>query len=110
MGILDWPLKDSRQPYFGKGIRRDFSLGILLDSNRRFKFDKRSQLVIRTHNETLPVVALAAGKRRPCCYSIVSLDLHLAVKGTPTAKAQWSDLTSAGKRRPDVFQSLALSS
>src|SRR2546430_3064060 len=37
---------------------------------------------------------LAAGKRRPCCYSIVSLDLHLALKATPMAKAQWSDLTS----------------
>src|SRR5436305_14218994 len=36
---------------------------------------------------------VAAGKRRPCCYSIVSLDLHLALKATPMAKAQWSHLT-----------------
>ena len=28
MGILDWPLKDSRQPWSGKKIRRDFSLRI----------------------------------------------------------------------------------
>lgn len=41
---------------------------------------------------------LAAGKRRPCCYSIVSLDLHLALKATPTAKAQWSDLTPIERR------------
>jgi len=41
---------------------------------------------------------LAAGKRRPCCYSIVSLDLHLALKATPKAKAQWSDLTPAERR------------
>src|SRR5882757_10528113 len=41
---------------------------------------------------------LAAGKRRPCCYSIVSLDLHLALKATPLAKAQWSDLTSIERR------------
>lgn len=41
---------------------------------------------------------LAAGKRRPCCYSIVSLDLHLALKATPKAKAQWSDLTSNERR------------
>src|SRR6266446_335441 len=41
---------------------------------------------------------LAAGKRRPCCYSIVSLDLHLALKATPKAKAQWSDLTSIERR------------
>jgi hypothetical protein len=28
VGILDWPLKDPRQPWFGKRIRRDFSLKI----------------------------------------------------------------------------------
>src|SRR5436305_11923813 len=41
---------------------------------------------------------LAAGKRRPCCYSIVSLDLHKALKATPMAKAQWSDLTPIERR------------
>src|SRR5437773_5302236 len=41
---------------------------------------------------------LAAGKRRPCCYTIVSLDLHLALKATPTAKAQWNDLTPIERR------------
>src|SRR2546428_1320177 len=41
---------------------------------------------------------LAAGKRRPCCYSIVSLDLHLALKANPMAKAQWSDLTPIERR------------
>src|SRR5947207_12114608 len=41
---------------------------------------------------------LAAGMRRPCCYSIVSLDLHLALKATPMAKAQWSDLTPIERR------------
>src|SRR5881398_328898 len=41
---------------------------------------------------------VAAGKRRPCCYTIVSLDLHLALKATPTAKAQWSDLTPIERR------------
>jgi uncharacterized protein YdeI (YjbR/CyaY-like superfamily) len=41
---------------------------------------------------------LAAGKRRPCCYSIVSLDLHLALKATPMAKAQWSALTPTERR------------
>src|SRR5438552_6074047 len=41
---------------------------------------------------------LAAGKRRPCCYTIVSLDLHLALKATPKAKAQWSDLSSIERR------------
>jgi len=41
---------------------------------------------------------VAGGKRRPCCYSIVSLDLHLALKATPMAKAQWSDLTPIERR------------
>src|SRR5438309_6605335 len=41
---------------------------------------------------------LAAGKRRPCCYSIVSLDLHQALAATPMAKAQWSDLTPIERR------------
>src|SRR5436309_8590321 len=36
---------------------------------------------------------LAAGKRRPCCYSIVSLNLYTALAATPMAKAQWRDLT-----------------
>src|SRR3982750_2511383 len=34
---------------------------------------------------------LAAGKRRPCCYTIISFNLYTALKSTPKAKAQWSD-------------------
>jgi len=41
---------------------------------------------------------LAAGKRRPCCYSIVSFDLYTALNSTPKAKAQWSDLTPIERR------------
>src|SRR6266436_7030616 len=41
---------------------------------------------------------LAAGKRRPCCYSIVSFDLHKALAATPMAKAQWSDLKPTERR------------
>jgi uncharacterized protein YdeI (YjbR/CyaY-like superfamily) len=41
---------------------------------------------------------LAAGKRRPCCYSIVSLNLHQALVAAPMAKAQWSDLTPIERR------------
>jgi uncharacterized protein YdeI (YjbR/CyaY-like superfamily) len=36
---------------------------------------------------------LAAGKRRPCCFSIVSFNLYTALAATPMAKAQWNDLT-----------------
>src|SRR5438105_15813868 len=38
---------------------------------------------------------LAAGKRRPCCYSIESFDGQRALKATPMAKATWSDLAPA---------------
>src|SRR6059058_3382684 len=41
---------------------------------------------------------LAAGKRRPCCYSIVSFNLYTALNATPMAKAQWSDLTPIERR------------
>ena len=41
---------------------------------------------------------LGAGKRRPCCYSIVSLNLHQALKATPKAKAQWRELTPSERR------------
>ncbi len=41
---------------------------------------------------------LAAGKRRPCCYSIVSFDLYTALAATPKAKAKWSDLTPVERR------------
>jgi uncharacterized protein YdeI (YjbR/CyaY-like superfamily) len=41
---------------------------------------------------------LVAGKRRPCCYSIVSLNLYTALAASPMAKAQWSDLTPIERR------------
>jgi uncharacterized protein YdeI (YjbR/CyaY-like superfamily) len=41
---------------------------------------------------------LAAGKRRPCCYSIVSFNLYTALNANPRAKAQWSDLTPIERR------------
>ncbi|MDB5171152.1 MAG: hypothetical protein JWO35_846 [Candidatus Saccharibacteria bacterium] len=41
---------------------------------------------------------LAAGERRPCCYSIVPMDLYKALAAAPKAKAQWSDLTPIARR------------
>lgn len=41
---------------------------------------------------------LAAGKRRPCCYAIVPLDMHNALKAAPTAKAAWSGLSPDARR------------
>jgi hypothetical protein len=37
----------------------------LSGSNRRFKFDKRRYLLIRTHNEALTVVAMCVSIVRP---------------------------------------------
>jgi len=41
---------------------------------------------------------LVAGKRRPCCYSIVSFNLFTALKANPKAKDQWRDLRPAERR------------
>ena len=41
---------------------------------------------------------LEAGKRRPCCYSIVSFNLYTALAAAPRAKAQWSDLNPIERR------------
>lgn len=41
---------------------------------------------------------LLAGKRRPCCYSIVSFSLYSALKAAPRAKAQWSGLSPDERR------------
>jgi uncharacterized protein YdeI (YjbR/CyaY-like superfamily) len=41
---------------------------------------------------------LAAGKRRPCCYSIVSFDLYKALAANPRAKAGWGRLTPNERR------------
>lgn len=41
---------------------------------------------------------LEDGKRRPCCYAVVPLDLHLALKAAPKAKSQWSALASDARR------------
>jgi len=41
---------------------------------------------------------LASGKRRPCCFAIVPMDLHKALAGAPKAKSNWSKLTSFERR------------
>lgn len=41
---------------------------------------------------------LIAGKRRPCCFAVVPMDLYKALGANPSAKAQWSRLTADEKR------------
>jgi uncharacterized protein YdeI (YjbR/CyaY-like superfamily) len=41
---------------------------------------------------------LASGKRRPCCYAIVPMNLYTALKAHPKAKAQWKQLSPDERR------------
>lgn len=41
---------------------------------------------------------LASGKRRPCCFAIVPMNLYKALGATPRAKATWSTLSPTEKR------------
>lgn len=41
---------------------------------------------------------LASGKRRPCCYAVVPMNLYTALGANPKAKAQWKDLTPDERR------------
>lgn len=41
---------------------------------------------------------LASGKRRPCCFSVVPLELYSALKANPKAQARWNSLASMPRR------------
>ena len=56
------------------------------------------QAETRTRRIARACSMLAAGKRRPCCFTIVSFDLFTALKANPKAKAQWSKLGSNERR------------
>ena len=60
--------------------------------------DSAKQLETRRRRIEKACSMLAAGKRRPCCYSIVSFDLYTALNATPKAKTQWSGLTPIERR------------
>src|SRR5437763_13718205 len=60
--------------------------------------DSAKQLETRRRRIEKARSMLAAGKRRPCCYSIVSLNLYTDLAATPMAKAQRSDLTTITRR------------
>ncbi len=60
--------------------------------------DAAKQLETRRRRIEKACSMLIAGKRRPCCYSIVSFNLFTALAATPKAKAQWSDLTPIERR------------
>lgn len=60
--------------------------------------DSAKQIETRKRRIERACSMLAAGKRRPCCYAIVPLDLHNALKAAPRAKARWSALASDARR------------
>ena len=60
--------------------------------------DSAKQLETRKRRIERACSMLAAGKRRPCCYTIVSFDLFTALNADPKAKTQWSDLTPVARR------------
>ena len=60
--------------------------------------DSAKQAETRTRRIARACSMLAAGKRRPCCYTIVSFNLYSALKVNPKAKAQWSQLGSDERR------------
>lgn len=68
--------------------RRDFIMWI--DSARQAETRKR-------RIESIPS-RLASGKRRPCCFAIVPLNLHKALAATPKAKGEWSKLSAVERR------------
>ena len=41
---------------------------------------------------------LVKGKRRPCCYAVVPMDLYKALGEAPQAKTMWSKLNANEKR------------
>ena len=68
--------------------RRDFIMWIDVAKQA----DTRARRIEQTCDK------LVAGKRRPCCFALVPLDLHNALKAAPKAKAQWSGLGPGVKR------------
>ena len=50
------------------------------NSNRRFKFHKRSQLFIRTHNETPSIAAICISNED--CYRVVGSSVHRNSNGS----------------------------
>ena len=60
--------------------------------------DSAKQLETRRRRIERACSMLVAGKRRPCCYSIVSFNLYTALAATAMAKAQWRELTPVERR------------
>lgn len=60
--------------------------------------ESAKQAETRSRRVMVACSKLLAGKRRPCCYSVIPLDLYRALGTAPKAKAQWSNLTPDERR------------
>ena len=52
----------------------------------------------RAHRIKRTAEMMKAGKKRPCCFTIVPADLYKAMEASPKAKAQWKSLNGVEKR------------
>ncbi len=60
--------------------------------------ESAKQAETRSRRISVACSKLVAGKRRPCCYAIVPINLYKALGVNPKAKAVWSGLTPDAKR------------
>ncbi len=60
--------------------------------------ESAKQLETRKRRINITSDKLKAGKRRPCCYAVVPMNVYKALGANPKAKAQWSDLTPNERR------------
>ncbi len=68
--------------------RRDYTMWI----NGAKQAETREKRIRRTCE------SIADGKRRPCCYSVIPMDMYKIVANIPKAKAQWGALSADEKR------------
>ena len=68
--------------------RRDFISWV--ESAKQVETRKRRALSIPSR--------LLSGKRRPCCYALVPMNLYKALGASPKAKATWGSLTPNERR------------
>ncbi|MEK7628004.1 MAG: YdeI/OmpD-associated family protein [Patescibacteria group bacterium] len=60
--------------------------------------DSAKQAETRTRRIEQTASKLISGKRRPCCYALVPMNLYKALGASPKAKAQWKTLTPTERR------------
>lgn len=60
--------------------------------------ESAKQLETRKRRVERACEMLSSGKRRPCCYAVVPMDLYKALGANAGAKATWGTLTPTEKR------------